>query len=968
MRYTSRAQCLACDCQSSWHSRSVAVVLVVSLGFVAWDLQPMACGADDRGGLTGDTAPPSSLETLHSKAEIARDRGDFEAVEILRLERLEAIDSLPSSSAWKQGLDAIKLADGAIQRMQYKEAVDILLKAWKPFDATHEATNKAILFGDIAMKIFEAMQAATAVYKPGQADFPTLEDEDLKKIVKTACESDPCQVELRAARAFLTQPAADETFLPQARRKSITDRNEDLLAIAYPEGKNLPIRPWHGPAQFLLGKNSSYVMEDLKFLRYLDPQTQVRGKDRVGEAFHLVYGGSILCYGVSKGKVRFYVDDYQDNAWHRLRPYFLKVDPSPPDKSQKKTAASWELPSTEVQKYVRQFVGQLELAEKELNQETVQKGADVDQFPDIVTDANVLVVMQPIVNRFRGKQRQEVAQATTMILSGNWQKPASDGTPPPAAGASLHDRLVFLAKGFRGYGQAYPAVADIAREAADDVEEIVKSLRKADAATPPVEFGMDGRPPKAEFPPGDDISAQLTPLEVFERMRRLSQLREDWQKRLSAVRVAGKGSDITDDVDSLISDYELMIGCRALEQCLYLRMQSNNEPPMTPDGGRGEDFTKLFGKAYRVALPVTSPPEQVAADAPELTATLKLLESTDFLASLRRDIQESPVSPTESRFQLTELVRKDAVATLDDIQKVFQERARQLRSRDLEDITVDLPLYGRWSTSKAQWSLYEIPHTESPTTVAKAFDNPLVPTLGLSEESLKKLCKTDAEQSIEPEKISIDLAKKITLLRGTPLVQYRTEDKTLTPSLRLGIASEQLPLIAVVLVEHADDHGDGGGAFDDERGMWADTPEPHRLVHDGDSFKSKFVGCDGYAAAGFGKHSREIRDRRGNTLTMRPPGEKTPFKVVSQTGQDISDGGDNVVYSWEAWQDLDQNIVNDFLPSTELFSPSLPVWMTYRKELLRPSPRQSFQWGPARASYYRPSSELLDKLRQQLGW
>ena len=940
----------------------------------------MACGADDRGVLPGDTAPPPSLETLHSKAEIARDRGDFEAVEVLRLERLEAIESLPSSSAWKQGLDAINRADGAIQRMQYKEAVDIiLLEAWKPFETTHEATNKAILFGDIAMKIFEAMQAARAVYTPGQAEFPTLKDEDLKKLVEMACESDPCQVELRAARAFLTQPAADETFLPQARRKSITARNEDLLAIAYPEGKNVPIRPWHGPAQFLLGKNSSYVMEDLKFLRYLDPQTPVRGKDRVGEAFHLVYGGSILCYGVSKTKgqqtegsqVRFYVDDYRDKAWHRLRPYFLKVDPSPPGESQKKTAASWELLSTEVQKHVRQFVGQLELAEKDLNQETVQQGADVDQFPDVVTDANVLVVMRPIVNRFRGKQRQEVTQATTMILSGNWQKPASDGTPPPPAGASLHDRLVFLAKGFRGYGQAYPAVADIAHEAADNVDEIVKSLRKADAAIPPVEFGMDGRPPKAEFPPGDDISAQLTPTEVFERMRRLSQLREDWQKRLSAVRVAGKGSDITDDVDSLISDYELMIGCRALEHCLFIRLKVNDDKAIAenkkPDPGREEDFTTLFGSAYRGVKPVSpASPEQVA-DAPELTATLKLLESTDLIASLRRDIQESPVSPTESRFQLTALVRKDAVATLGVIQQVFLERARQLRSRDLEDITVDLPLYGRWFTPKAQWSLYEIPHTESPTTVAARLGNPLVPTLGLSEESLKKLSKKGEEQSIDPDKVVIDLAREITLLRGTPLVQYRTEDKTLTPSLKLGISSEQLPLNAVVLVEHADDHGDGGGAFDDKNAMRADTPEPHWLVHDGDTFRSKFVECDGYAAAGFGKHSREIRDRRGNTLTMRAPDEKTPFKVVSQTGQDISDGGDNVVYSWEAWRDLDQNVVNDFLPSTEFFSPSLPVWMTYRKELLRPSPRQPFQWGPARASYYRPSSELLEKLRQQLG-
>jgi hypothetical protein len=425
---------------------------------------------------------------------------------------------------------------------------------------------------------------------------------------------------------------------------------------------------------------------------------------------------------------------------------------------------------------------------------------------------------------------------------------------------------------------------------------------------------------------------------------------------------------MADDLDSLLSDYQLMIACRALEQCLLIRRQAFSDNGAAY-GRRDEDFAKLFGPDYSV------PPDGVAQVAPnaqvpaqDLTATLALLESADLIASLRRDIQERQLSQNQTPLQLTEQVRKEAFATLDTIQDLFLERARQLRSRDLEDIAVDRPLYRRWKTPEATWSIYEIPHTMPPSSVAEFLDNPLVPTLGLSEKSLNILSPDGDEHRVDPEETSVDLAEELTLPQGTPLVRYKSDNKQLTPSLRLGISSGQLPLIAVVLVEHAADDGDGGGAFDDQGAMHADTPEPHRLVHHGSDFKSEFDGCDGYVAAGFRKRSRRIVDRRGNTITMRSPDERTPFTVVSQTGQDISDGGDNVVYSWEAWRDLDQNVVNDFLPSTKFLSPSLPVWMTYREELLRDSPNWTFRWGAARASYYRPYSKLLSDLQQQLGW
>lgn len=948
----------------AWFSTLIAVSCCV--------LHPSSFAAGTTENKSADATPPTSLEAIHSKAQIARDRGNFDAVEDLRLERLKAIDSLPELSAWKQGIDAIKRSDRAIQQMRYAEAVETLLKAWQPFEAAHDDNPKAILFGDIAMKVFEAVQAALAVYEPSdQSAFPKLQDAELERLVNTAYESDPCQVELRAVRAFLTPPDADETFLPQARRKSITRRNEDLLAIAYPGDKTVPIRPWHGPAQFLLGKSSSYVMRDLRFLRYLDPDTRIRGRDRVGEVFHLVYGGAVLCYGVSakereetgRSTVRFFVDVYRDGSWHRLRPYFLMVTPSD-DEAKKKRADDWRLLSTDVQRRVNEFEGQLRASELRLARAAGNAGGDqrpnAFQPPVNVTDANVSDSLLPIVNRFPKKDRIQLQAATDQIIAGRWTLEARDGSKPPPPGASLHDRLIFLSKCFRGLAQIQPKLAKLAIEASQDIEAIATSLPKP---ADPALGKLDGDGLEPLPPPGDDIQTALTPASALKLLKSVPELREAWEKRLAAVHDSGSGESIIGDPESIIGDYQLMIACRVLEQCLYIRKQAiKDDADNAAYANRDADFEKLFGKNYSVAVSETAPPPGEATNQQaiqDIEASLHLLECTDVIASLRQDLKElkssQSQSPLQSPLQLTDQVRKDALESLNAAEALFGERARQLRSRDLEDITVDRPLYRQWHTPTAQWSLYEIPHTISPSRIADFLDNPLIPTFGLAEGSLPN--PVAANKQHRPADVAptttVALSERTTLAKGTPLIRRKKTGDKLTLELNLAIAGDILPLPAVVLVEHALDAGEGGSAFDEGGTLHAETPEPHELVHDRDELKSVFDGCDGFIPATFGAHARRLVDRRGNTITQRRLDEPTPFTVVSATKQDISDGGDNVVYSWDAWRDLDQNIVNDFLPSTQFYSPSPVSWMTYRQELLRPTPAWPFKWGAARASYYR---------------
>ena len=152
--------------------------------------------------------PPAGLDaqlsTLHDNARAARDKREFARVEDLRLERLAMLsaaaagdDKTVAKSPWVAGAKAITEADSLIKRMQYEQACKLLLKAWQPFE---KPSRGEPVFGDIAMKLFEATQAALAVY----TTFTAVDAEVLQKAVQLAADADPCSIEAKAADAFLT--------------------------------------------------------------------------------------------------------------------------------------------------------------------------------------------------------------------------------------------------------------------------------------------------------------------------------------------------------------------------------------------------------------------------------------------------------------------------------------------------------------------------------------------------------------------------------------------------------------------------------------------------------------------------------------------------------------------------------------------------------------------------------------------
>ena len=230
----------------------------------------------------------AQLDALHEQARKARDEKDFSRLEDLRLERLALAKDSSGKSAWIAGAQAIAEADALIQSMQYEQACTVLQKAWKPFEKP--ARGEAV-FGDVAMKLFEATQAALAVYP----EFNAVAAADLRKAVQLAADADPCQMEAQAADAFLTVPNPDEAFQPAELRPSLLLRNKRLLAISHAADRDERPLPWHAPVEFLKAESSSFVLDDLRYYdRFLNPRRRLHGLDAYGEPVHVVMGGTLL--------------------------------------------------------------------------------------------------------------------------------------------------------------------------------------------------------------------------------------------------------------------------------------------------------------------------------------------------------------------------------------------------------------------------------------------------------------------------------------------------------------------------------------------------------------------------------------------------------------------------------------------------------------------------------------------------
>jgi hypothetical protein len=310
------------------------VFVISSLGLLlaSGPLGGRCLRGDDEPGEGGLSA---SLRSIDKRAGKAREKKDLQLVDDLRVERLSLLQAArpakdDASIAWTRGYEAIQQADKSKRMMQYVDACKPLVEAWKPFA---EPARGEPVFGDIAVKLFEVVQAATALH----TDFlmremgGSVSEDFLLQALQAAVKDDPCQVEAAAMLAFLEKPKPEEAFVPADQRPSLRDRNRMLLDISAPKEMDWKFVPWFAPAEFLKAQSSSFVLDDLSYYtNFLNERGfRLKGEDRFGEQFQVVLGGALLMYSPEQGGSprKFAVARFLPNTkeWQKVRLQLLVI-------------------------------------------------------------------------------------------------------------------------------------------------------------------------------------------------------------------------------------------------------------------------------------------------------------------------------------------------------------------------------------------------------------------------------------------------------------------------------------------------------------------------------------------------------------------------------------------------------------------------------------------------------------------
>jgi hypothetical protein len=285
--------------------------------------------------LTGLASAQESLETQVQKicliAKAASQELDFSRVEKLRRERLSLLHNANDDSPWSGGARAIRMADSLIDKLQYKQACEVLRAAWKPFN---EVSDGPVL-GDIALKFFEVTQAGLVVYPNCLQEGDTTQiatEKEILALIEAAVTRDPCAVEAQVVLAYLTRPDPHEAFSRAEVRPSLQSRNRALLKLTY-SGQG-PIMPWHAPVEMLKAENFSAVLDDVDFCRNVllrGVVNQLTGWDARYEPFEVV-GDSFLLMRLPNAKgyetpaLLYLLPNRKKPEWRKLDMRILLVD------------------------------------------------------------------------------------------------------------------------------------------------------------------------------------------------------------------------------------------------------------------------------------------------------------------------------------------------------------------------------------------------------------------------------------------------------------------------------------------------------------------------------------------------------------------------------------------------------------------------------------------------------------------
>lgn len=937
--------------------RAIFKVLVISaLGFL------LASGSLGGRCLRGDDEPgegglSASLKSIDRRARKAREKKDLQLVDDLRLERLSLLKAArPSkddaSVAWTRGYEAIQQADKSKRMMQYADACKPLVEAWKPFA---EPARGEPVFGDIAVKLFEVVQAATALHP----DFLTREmggsvsEDFLLQALQAAVKDDPCQVEAAAMLAFLEKPKPEEAFVPADQRPSLRERNRILLDISAPKEMDWKFVPWFAPAEFLKAQSSSFVLDDLSYYTsFLNERGfRLKGEDQFGEQFQVVLGGALLLYSPEQGG------------------------------RSKKLAVARFLPNTKEWQKVR-----LQL----LVIQAAGVGDDV-----VVDEEAILRRIRDVGTKFTQSQPDEASVRERIEeIAGEFEKLVrSHAKSIIERTESLDTRLQELERGFGRYGAKFSEHAARAQAAEEQIAGMRKQLLEVQAARNQVKQLLNGLPgfaapaggqpavPQAEQalklspdPPGGAAGANV----------------DAWfANRVSAVRLIGdelqKSGQTPPGIDTLIEVIRMTtVMRRNITICPGLIAQKEQEK---------QEYDKQISEINDWIEKIRKDPatQPLCDISPERRRRCEMKRRNS--VALQKDLERyqalvsSALVDTFLKIPYRKVVEADQLAA-SIVRKSRESGDLSVADAYASESTEDSVAFGRigvldalahklrarkslgggpWVFQGLQWSVYDLPDDLAPDVVAAAID--FLPRLGLPQDNELPKTLDRAEKSQRQSGIMLKTLAEFTAMASCPIGEMTIGgDEWNTFAVEPRDLLEPSYIVILTPEDAVQAAGFGPAFMVDDAGVkslqlqYDGEKVPFRLDADAGqpTLTAKFPASaqtpciDGVLRLQVGTGSRFVRDSRQNSITRLDEQDVDRFyQIVSGGGRELSDRSVN--YSKKDWRGLDRNIINEFMPRVMVEHVSLPAWKSYRNELQRRSPDGQWIWALPREAFSRES-------------
>lgn len=872
----------------------------------------------------------ATLQSLHEEAKLAREKRDFARVEELRIKRLSALEAAASGEAkkaaespWVAGAKAIAEADALIKSMQYERACKVLEQAWQPFKKT--ARDKPV-FGDLAMKLFEATQAALAVYP----EFTAVDAGMLRQAVQLAADADPCAIEALAADAFLTTPDPGEAFERAELRPSLGARNRRLLGISHDAANDIRPLPWHAPTEYLKAKSSSFVLGDLGYYeRFLDPRHALRGRDAYGEPISVVMGGSLLLSAPDgEGPKRPFIAEYDPKTgrWLRLRPRILRVEP----------------PSYQPQSW--------QIDEAGLN-------ADIRAAVQNAAAERQRAIRNRLMVSAEGLKAATKAKAHIRKIMV-WIEDPPKGQKAPTFGEVIE----MVAAGYVNYARRYPDERDQAEKAYNTVVEAGKEWTQfremsdvLSAATGDGDAGVDAAA-AAKALVGFLSVLDEQDLEDADPATEADDAGQTEAAALSGRELRSKLSQQKEQYD-MLALFQLMNSVHRPAIQAIVERAPTPAPGTTPQQDDEDQSPtaklaralKYFDTVRAKATREQPAPDGAGPPTKRLSLTLNALQETaaslrDMSAALRQIGGETERADFLDRF----------VRTLDQVAQPISLEAELVRFCN------DSSLRKQWKLGRMTWRVYDIPADAPHERLANIVN--YCPRLCFRLDDFAKLIEGDEGDDDMPTTTRLPLRPGCTTNARNRLVENRNGKLSLR--VPRAIVDPCTALLLDIEEEAGVAFGSGDRAAAGEGTFWLDD-DGERVgvsVVTGAGAKPalvvRFPGVDGHvplgAAADAFEDRRFMKDHRGNTIVRDTSSEAAPtkahfYRITSESGGELTERAVN--YCIQDWLDLDRNIINGFLPDLMIHAPSLPAWQFYRSEYRRPAPTDDWKWTIARRAF-----------------